>query len=77
VRRLAGILRVADGLDRGHTSSVERVTTRLTDDKLFIRAVPRLAGADLSLECWGANRKVDVLERVTRRKVVVVPAGPG
>jgi hypothetical protein len=56
---------------------VERVTTRLTDDKLFIRAAPRLAGADLSLECWGANRKVDVLERVTRRKVVVVPAGPG
>jgi len=77
VRRMAGILRVADGLDRGHTSSVERVTTRLTDDKLFIRAVPRLAGADLSLECWGASRKAGVLEKVVGRKVAVVPAGPG
>jgi exopolyphosphatase/guanosine-5'-triphosphate,3'-diphosphate pyrophosphatase len=76
VTRLAGLLRVADGLDRGHTSAVERVTTRLTQDKLFIRAVPRLAGADLSLECWGAARKADVLEKALDRKVVVVPGGP-
>ncbi|MGH7560357.1 MAG: HD domain-containing protein [Gemmatimonadales bacterium] len=74
VRRMAGLLRVADGLDRGHTSAVERVTTRLTDDKLFIRATPKLAGADLSLECWGAARKADVLEKAIGRRVVIVPA---
>jgi exopolyphosphatase/guanosine-5'-triphosphate,3'-diphosphate pyrophosphatase len=74
VRRMAALLRVADGLDRGHTSAVERVTTRVTADKLTIRAIPRQRGADLSLECWGATRKANVLARVLDREVVVLPA---
>lgn len=77
VRRMAGLLRVADGLDRGHTSAVERVTTRLTDDKLTIRAVPKQRGADLSLECWGATRKGNVLAKLLGREVVVLPAALG
>ncbi len=77
VRRMSALLRVADGLDRGHTSSVERVTTRLTSDKLTIRAIPKLRGADLELECWGASRKADVLAQVLDRKVVVVPGSVG
>jgi exopolyphosphatase/guanosine-5'-triphosphate,3'-diphosphate pyrophosphatase len=76
VRRLAGILRVADGLDRGHTSAVERVTTRLTAERLYVRATPRLRGADLALECWGAAKKSDVLAEVLGRAVVVVPSLP-
>ena len=71
VRRLSGILRVADGLDRGHTSAVERVSTRLTEDRLSIRATPKLRGADLALECWGAAKKSDVLAQVLDREVVV------
>jgi exopolyphosphatase/guanosine-5'-triphosphate,3'-diphosphate pyrophosphatase len=77
VRRLSGILRVADGLDRGHTSAVERVSTRLTEDRLSIRATPRLRGADLSLECWGAAKKSDVLARLLGREVRVLPAVVG
>lgn len=77
VRRMAALLRVADGLDRGHTSAVERVTTRITADKLTIRAVPKQRGADLSLECWGAQRKSDVLAQVLGREVVVLPAAVG
>jgi len=77
VRRLAGILRIADGLDRGHTSAVERVTTRLTEDKLTIRAVPKHRGADLELECWGATRKANVLASVLGREVLVRPATVG
>ena len=77
VRRLAAILRVADGLDRGHTSAVERVSTRFTAERLTIRASPRLRGADLSLECWGAARKADVLEKELGREVVVLPAAVG
>ena len=77
VRRLAGLLRVADGLDRGHTSAVERVTTRLTHGKLTIRAIPKHRGADLSLECWGAMRKGNVLAQELRRDVVVLPAAVG
>lgn len=74
VRRLAALLRVADGLDRGHTSIVERVRTRLMDHRLSIRVTPRLAGGDVSLECWGAERKADVLAELLGREVTVAPA---
>ncbi len=71
VRRLAGILRVADGLDRGHAALVDRLTTRITRDLLSIRVSPRMHRADLSLEVWGAARKADVLEKVMRRRVTI------
>jgi len=74
VRRLAAILRIADGLDRGYTSVVEKVRTRLTDTRLRIALVPRTPGADLSLESWGAQRRTDLLEKVLGREVVIVPA---
>lgn len=74
VRRLSALLRVADGLDRGHTSIVEKVRTRLMDHRLSIRVVPRLVGADVSLECWGAERKANVLAELLEREVTVAPA---
>ncbi|HUR96117.1 MAG TPA: Ppx/GppA phosphatase family protein [Gemmatimonadales bacterium] len=72
VRRLSGLLRVADGLDRGHTAAVETLATKLTPETLIIRIAPRLAGADLGLECWGASRKADVLAKVLGRKIEIV-----
>ena len=69
VRRMSALLRVADGLDRGHTASVERVAVALTPTEVRIEAVPRVSGADLSLECWGADRKSDVLAKVLGRDV--------
>lgn len=75
VRRLSGLLRVADGLDRGHAAAVDQVTTRLGRDTLSIRVSPRLARADLSLEVWGAARKADVLEKVLGRRVVIGVVG--
>lgn len=71
VRRLSGILRVADGLDRGHAAVVDRVRVELARDRAVIRAVPRVAGTDLSLEVWGAQRKADVLERALEREVEI------
>lgn len=71
VRRVSGLLRVADGLDRGHTAAVDRVAVTLLEDRCVIRAYPRLQGADLSLEIWGAEKKRDVLEKVLGREVVV------
>ncbi|MEO6057406.1 MAG: HD domain-containing protein, partial [Gemmatimonadales bacterium] len=75
VRRLSGLLRVADGLDRGHTAAVEKVTTDLTSKALVVRLTPRVAGADLGLECWGASRKADVLAKLLRRDVVFDAGG--
>jgi exopolyphosphatase/guanosine-5'-triphosphate,3'-diphosphate pyrophosphatase len=71
VRRLSGLLRVADGLDRGHTAAVENLTTELTDEALTVRITPHKAKADLGLECWGASRKADVLARLLERDVVI------
>jgi len=71
VRRMSALLRVADGLDRGHTSNVDRVRLTVTPDEVLIEVAPRVAGADLSLECWGAERKSDVLAKVMERDVVI------
>ncbi len=71
VRRISGVLRVADGLDRGHTASVDRITATLLDDRCVIRAYPRLQGADISLEVWGAERKADVLAKTLDCEVVI------
>jgi exopolyphosphatase/guanosine-5'-triphosphate,3'-diphosphate pyrophosphatase len=76
VRRLSGLLRVADGLDRGHTAAVETVASELTRNALILRIAPRLKGADLGLECWGASRKSDVLAKLLRREVEIVSEVP-
>ena len=69
VRRMSALLRVADGLDRGHTASVERATVTLEPERVEIDVTPRVTGADLSLECWGAERKSDVLAKALDREV--------
>lgn len=74
VRRLAGLLRVADGLDRGHAAVVDTLTTRITEDRVSIRITPKRQGADLSLEVWGATRKADVLEACLDRRVRITVA---
>jgi exopolyphosphatase/guanosine-5'-triphosphate,3'-diphosphate pyrophosphatase len=71
VRRLAGLLRVADGMDRGHVAAVERLRMRLTATRLLIEAVPRLASTELKLEIWGATRKADLLEKLLGVEVVI------
>ncbi len=74
VRRLAAILRVADGLDRGHTAAVGAVNAILLDDRCVIRAQPAREGGDLALELWSAERKSDVLEKELGRSVQVAAA---
>jgi exopolyphosphatase/guanosine-5'-triphosphate,3'-diphosphate pyrophosphatase len=74
VRRLSGILRIADGLDRGYTSAVEKVTLEVCPTRLTIRPAPRFAGADLALESWSATQLADVMAKVLEREIVVEPA---
>ena len=57
---LAGILRIAIGLDRSHSLSVERIEVDVEGEHLTIRAVPALA-ADLSLEIYSADQRKDLL----------------
>ena len=71
VRRLAALLRIACGLDRGHVSAVEAMRLRMMPDRLLVDVVPRLVTTDLKLELWGAQRKADLLGKLLAREVVV------
>lgn len=76
VRVLAGLLRVAIGLDRAHTGAVGDIVTELdTVDghpALVIRAVAIDADLDLSLECYSAQDRSELLAETLGVAVSVV-----
>lgn len=74
VRRLAALLRVADGLDRGHVAAVDRLRVRLTDARLHIGVVPRAGVSTLELEVWSGGRKADLLADLFGVEAVVEAA---
>ena len=61
VRRLAAVLRVADGLDRGHRRHVRSVKVVRRGTGLQIQVV---AEKGSELEVWSAGQKADLLEDV-------------
>ena len=74
--RLAAILRVADGFDRGHVGGVQRVKVRWTDRALRITAVPDPRARVLRLELWGASRKSTLLSELAGVPVeIIAPDG--
>jgi exopolyphosphatase/guanosine-5'-triphosphate,3'-diphosphate pyrophosphatase len=76
VKKLSGILRVADGFDRGHVGSVGALKIRWLERALRITPVPERADASLRLELWGAHRKSELLAEVIDRPVeIVAPTG--
>lgn len=76
IRRLAAILRVADGLDRGHIGAVERVKCRWLDRALRLTTVANRRAQSLRLDLWGASRKSALLSTVVRIPVeIVAPDG--
>jgi exopolyphosphatase / guanosine-5'-triphosphate,3'-diphosphate pyrophosphatase len=72
VRRLSAILRLADGLDRGHISAVDRVKVRWMHDRIRITPIPRNVHQPMRLEVWGAGRKARLLEKVAGVPVEIV-----
>ncbi|HEV7837218.1 MAG TPA: Ppx/GppA phosphatase family protein [Gemmatimonadaceae bacterium] len=76
IKRLAAILRVADGYDRGHASAVAEVRVRWMERALRLTAVPARPNANLRLELWGAARKSQLLSEVAGVPVeIVAPDG--
>jgi exopolyphosphatase/guanosine-5'-triphosphate,3'-diphosphate pyrophosphatase len=60
VRVLAGCLRLAEALDRGHRQRVETLTVSPRGPRLTVR----LASArDVDLELWGGGRRTELLEK--------------
>jgi exopolyphosphatase/guanosine-5'-triphosphate,3'-diphosphate pyrophosphatase len=68
VRKLAGLLRLADGLDRGRRKVVDRVDVEVGPQLVLLRL---FAHEDAELECWGARRKRDLFERAFGRELEV------
>jgi exopolyphosphatase / guanosine-5'-triphosphate,3'-diphosphate pyrophosphatase len=70
VRQLSAILRIADGLDRGHLSLVEGFAVSFGRQAIKLSLEPkRAAPRDLELEIWGAERKKMLFEEVFGRSV--------
>lgn len=72
VLRLAGILRLAVGLDRSHAQIVRTVSLRRRDDHVEVRLA---ADREPVAELWGAERKADILQRAFGVTVGCVWAG--
>jgi exopolyphosphatase/guanosine-5'-triphosphate,3'-diphosphate pyrophosphatase len=71
-QKLLALLRLADGLDRGHAAAVDRVEVDLTSPgraRLLVQAT-----ADVDLEVWGVRRKRELFERLFGLVVDVVAA---
>jgi exopolyphosphatase/guanosine-5'-triphosphate,3'-diphosphate pyrophosphatase len=69
VKKLSAILRVADALDRGHRSKVQKLEVTTTGRDVLISAHGR---EDLSLEVWTAERKAEYFEQMFGKKIRVV-----
>ena len=66
VDKLAAILRVADGMDRGHYKNVQRVRLSLRNRKAAFALTTQ---ADCELELWAARHKADMFEKVFKVQV--------
>lgn len=76
IKRLAGILRVADGFDRGHANAVAEIKVRWMERALRLTAVPSHQTNNLRLELWGASRKSNLLSELAGVPVeIVAPDG--
>jgi exopolyphosphatase/guanosine-5'-triphosphate,3'-diphosphate pyrophosphatase len=74
VERLSAILRVADGLDRGHVGSVGDVRVRWLQRAIRITPTAAKNAGALRLELWGAHRKSQLLAGVAGVPVEIVGA---
>ena len=68
---LAGILRVADGLDRTHTSAVQGVQCNVSKRKIAITCQTR---GESDIEFMMARKKADLLKAVLGRSIEIGPA---
>jgi len=69
VTRLAALLRVADGLDRGRAAAVGPIGVSLDDTRVRIQVG---AEGDIDVDLWGGRRKRELFERVFDRRLELV-----
>ena len=74
VVRLSAILRVADGLDRGHVGTVDDLRIRWLQRAIRITPTAKPGAGAPRLELWGAHRKSQLLAKVAGVPVEIVGA---
>ncbi len=68
VRKLAAILRIADGLDRSHTSSITEIKIVQEENRIIFNITGN--AENIELEIWGANSKKKLFEEVFGVEVI-------
>ncbi len=68
IKKLAGILRVADGLDRSHYQNVKGMEVFSREKEILIHIQTE---GEPHLEIWGAQRKSELLKEMTGKKVTI------
>jgi len=73
VKVLAGILRIAEGLDRRQKQFVKDITVNFDSatNILDIKIIPTAEDFPIDIELWGANRRKLLLEDILKIKVVI------
>ena len=66
LRKLAALVRLADGLDRGRRGVVDSVDVETSGDLVVLRVRSR---DDSELELWGVRRRRDLFEKVFEREL--------
>ena len=74
VKKLSGLLRVADGLDRSHYQNVQQLEIEEEDDNITLYITTE---GDPELEIWGAQRKSYLFEEITGKKLQIYPKQDG
>ena len=72
ITRLAAILRVADGFDRGHVGAVAQLKVRWMKRAVRITPVPQSKATSIRLELWGGTRKSELLASIADRPVEII-----
>lgn len=68
IKKLSGILRVADGLDRSHYQNVKELEVFSEENQIKINIWTE---GEPYLEIWGAERKSELLKEVTGKKLKI------
>jgi len=74
IKKLSGLLRVADGLDRSHYQNVQQLEINNGQKQITLYLTTE---AEPELEIWGATRKSHLFEEVTGKKLKIYPKKQG
>lgn len=68
VRKLAALLRIADGLDRSHRAVIQQVRCRIDTDTVLLSL---LCQAEVGLELYGLDKKKDLFRQTYHKDILI------